>query len=140
MNDLKNDLEEIKNDLPKQMDDLKNELEVSERSSFFNADNEFQFELESRVVIPANCHEYSIMGSTIDAVYKIQPSLALEPFNVECEFNNGTVNTIVTKQHSQVTGYTSLPQTAGCANDGCFTDEITYNASKAQIQVYYEDI
>ena len=77
------------------------------------------------------------MGSTIDAVYKIQPSLALEPFHVKCEFNNQTVNTIVTKQHSKITGYTSLPQTAGCADNGCFTDKISYSATIEQIQVTY---
>ena len=38
------------------MDDLKNDLEVIRE--------DFQFQLESRVLVPATCHEYSKMGST----------------------------------------------------------------------------
>ena len=91
--------------------------------------------MESRVPIPSSCQEYFDMGNTKDAIYKIQPSASLDPFDVLCEFRNETASTIVVKENSQLTGYTSLPLTKGCADPGCFVDEITYVPSMKQIEV-----
>ena len=85
--------------------------------------------------MPATCEEYMQMGSTINGERLIQPSRELEPFNVECQFNNGTASTIIEKTHEQVTGFTSIPGTYGCSAPGCFSDNITYKPSMPQIEV-----
>ena len=92
-------------------------------------------DLNVRVPVPASCEEYLQMGSIVDGERLIQPSRELEPFNVECQFVNGTATTIIEKTHEQITGFTSIPGTYGCSAPGCFSDVISYKPSINQIEV-----
>ena len=94
-----------------------------------------QDDLNARVPVPSSCEEYLQMGSIVDGKRLIQPSRELEPFTVECEFNNGTATTIIEKTHEQLSGFTSIPGTYGCSSPGCFSDVISYEPSMAQIEV-----
>ena len=85
--------------------------------------------------MPASCAEYLQIGNAVDGEYLIQPSRDLEPFNVQCKFVNGTASTIIGKTHEQVTGFTSIPGTYGCASPGCYSDRITYEPTVEQIEV-----
>ena len=75
--------------------------------------------------MPASCEECMQMGSIKNGERLIQPSRGLEPFNMECEFANGTASTIIEKTHDQVTGFTSIPGTYGCSSPGYLSDVIT---------------
>ena len=110
-------------------------LEVISTGNEVISDSFIQDDLNARVPVPSSCEEYLQMGSIVDGQRLIQPSQELEPFNMECQFNNGTATTIIEKTHEQLSGFTSIPGTYGCSSPGCFSDVISYKPSMEQITV-----
>ena len=67
-------------------------------------------------------------------MFKIRPSVDVEPFEVFCEFN-GNVGTTVVKHDHEGYGITSMPgQHDGCSEPGCYSDTISYDATMEQIE------
>ena len=92
--------------------------------------------MDFMVAIPVSCQEYRDNGILLSGSYKIQPSTDVAPFDVNCDFVGKIGKTIITKEHSKRSGFTSTPNALdGCASEGCFVDEITYKASMDQIEV-----
>ena len=92
--------------------------------------------LDVMVAIPVSCQEYRDNGILLSGSYKIQPSTDVLPFDVECDFVEKIGKTIISKEHSKRSGFTSTPNALdGCVSEGCFVDEITYKASMEQIKV-----
>ena len=96
----------------------------------------FQAMMDFMVAVPGSCQEYRDNGILLSDRYKIQPSTDVAPFEVECDFVGKIGKTIITKEHSKRSGFTSTPNSLdGCASDGCFVDQISYKASMEQIKV-----
>jgi len=83
----------------------------------------------------ASCQEHYDNGVKSNGIYLIQPSYDVDPFYVNCSFENGIATTSLEHTHSNPTGFTSLPLTSdGCYEPGCFKDNITYSASIEQME------
>jgi len=55
------------------------------------------------VLANASCEEIFEKGAIKNGIYKIQPSLDLDPFPVECEFGeDGKVKTILNHKQSRI--------------------------------------
>jgi hypothetical protein len=94
---------------------------------------------KSAMDYPASCQQLSDKGKSESGKFMIQPSPDVEPFIVDCVFENSTGTTKIQHSHSQKLGYTSRPDSSnGCYEKGCFVDEITYEASINQIEALVE--
>ena len=73
-------------------------------------------------VIGATCEELFERGQTENGLYLIQPSLDVEPFEVNCDFDNQPVLTIVSHDQPEKKTTATLGQHDGCES------KFTYSA------------
>ena len=86
------------------------------------------------VLFNSTCDEIWAYGVRQSGYYMIQPSLDVVPFEVYCEFTTIGATTVLFYTQTQA-NWTSTPNADdGCEDRGCFIDEITYNATKYQIE------
>ena len=84
----------------------------------------------------SSCQEHWDNGMRENGVYQIQPTLSYEPFDAVCTFDGDEVETMLVRTHKKWPTYTATPGGSdGCADPGCFKDEITYNANADQLEV-----
>ena len=108
------------------------------------------------MAIASCCQEYRDQGLQVNGTYFIHPDKNLKPFEgklhvnqrekawaasirnsekVECKFSGAIGSTIISHYHSVEQTITSEIGTLdGCSEPGCFSDNITYNASPEQIE------
>jgi len=83
----------------------------------------------------SSCQEHWDNGMRENGVYQIQPTLSYEPFEAVCTFDGDEVETMLVRTHKKWPTYTATPGGSdGCADPGCFRDEITYNANADQLE------
>jgi len=99
--------------------------------------NYLQTKVEGKIKAHASCQQHYDEGARNDGIYSIQPTIDYAPVDVYCTFNThehmGITSIEHTHQHNHT--ITATPGTSnGCADPGCFKDNLTYRLNADQIE------
>ena len=95
--------------------------------------------LFSSLSFPASCQEYFDLGNRVNGKFKIRPDQKYHAFDVECEFDDDGVITILKSNQWTAKGYTFPPtEDQRCSEANCFTHNFEYSVSNDQIKVQFK--
>ena len=118
-----------------------NQIKFGEIQIEFERQRDFtirEFELVklelNTVTFNSTCEEIWSYGVRDNGFYMIQPTLDAAPFEVYCEFEANSATTVLFYSQTQANWTATPDEHDGCEEKGCFTDVITYNATKYQVE------